>query len=153
MSRPAIRARHVSSRMVVGRARLLLRMLADGNSTCSMSNNDIRHHLLISTATGTTSPSTSRDANGSDFGTISTASPATMSTVYQSVINPYLTAVSDVTTNVVCLTHPASAHFILSPFLDIESLCIHRHVPESYVTIHVIEERRVYYNKYSGLVR
>ena len=125
-------------------------MLADGNSTCSISNNDIRHHLLISTATGTTSPSTSRDANGSDFGTISTASPATMSTLYQSVVNPYLTAVSDATTNVVRLSHLVSTNSIVPLLLDIQSLCVHRHVPQSYSTIHIIEECR---KKYSRSVR
>lgn len=41
-----------------------------------------------------TSPSASRGTNTSDFGTIGTASPTTMSTVYQSQINPYLTAIS-----------------------------------------------------------
>lgn len=70
------------------------------HSSCSISNNDIRHHLIVSTNTSTTSPSTSRGTNGSEFGTISSASPATVSTVYQSVINPYLTAVSQDSPNV-----------------------------------------------------
>jgi hypothetical protein len=73
---------------------------SDGNSTCSTSHNDMRRHLIIST---TTSPSDGRAASSSDFGTISTASPATMSTVYQSVVNPYLTAVTNDTPNVVSL--------------------------------------------------
>lgn len=73
---------------------------ADGNSsTCSTSNNDMRRHLIIST---TTSPSTGRaTSTNSDFGTISTASPTTMSTIYQSIPNPYLTAVANDTPNVV----------------------------------------------------
>ncbi|UJR26817.1 hypothetical protein I4U23_008130 [Adineta vaga] len=70
---------------------------SDGNSTCSTSHNDIRRHLIIST---TTSPSAGRATSGSDFGTISTASPATMSTVYQSVVNPYLAAVKNDIPNV-----------------------------------------------------
>ncbi|CAF1648624.1 unnamed protein product, partial [Adineta ricciae] len=70
---------------------------SDGNSTCSTSHNDMRRHLIIST---TTSPSAGRATSGSDFGTISTASPATMSTVYQSVVNPYLAAVKNDLPNV-----------------------------------------------------
>ena len=66
-----------------------------------MSNNDIRHHLIVSTSTSMTSPSASRGTNSSEFGTISTASPTTISTVYQSVINPYLTAVSKDSSNLV----------------------------------------------------
>ncbi|CAF0885828.1 unnamed protein product [Adineta steineri] len=69
-------------------------MGSDGNSTCSTSHNDMRRHLIISTAT---SP---RAISGSDFGTSSTASPATMSTIYQSIVNPYLTAVKNDSVNV-----------------------------------------------------
>ncbi len=59
----------------------------------------MRRHLIIST---TTSPSTRRTTSStSDFGT---ASPATMSTIYQSVPNPYLTAVANDIPNVVSLT-------------------------------------------------
>ena len=58
----------------------------------------MRRHLIIST---TTSPSAGRATSTSDFGTLSTASPATMSTVYQSVPNPYLTAVANDIPNVV----------------------------------------------------
>ncbi len=59
----------------------------------------MRRHLIIST---TTSPSVRRGTSStSDFGTISTASPVTMSTIYQSVPNPYLTAVANDTPNVV----------------------------------------------------
>lgn len=58
----------------------------------------MRRHLIIST---TTSPSAGRATSGSDFGTISTASPATMSTAYQSVVNPYLAAVKNDLPNVV----------------------------------------------------
>ena len=58
----------------------------------------MHRHLIISTIT---SPSSKRATSASDFGTISTASPATMSTVYQSVVNPYLTAVTSDTLNVV----------------------------------------------------
>jgi hypothetical protein len=62
----------------------------------------MRRHLIIST---TTSPSTRRaTSSNSDFGTISTASPTTMSTIYQSVPNPYLTAVANDIPNVVSLT-------------------------------------------------
>jgi hypothetical protein len=75
--------------------------LADGQSTCSTSNNDIRHHLIVSTSTSATSPSIGRGTASSDFGTISTASPITVSTIYQSAINPYLTAISKESTNVV----------------------------------------------------
>lgn len=67
---------------------------ADERSSCSMSHNDIRHQLIVSTSSSMTSPSASRGTNTSDFGTIGTASPTTMSTVYQSQINPYLTAIS-----------------------------------------------------------
>ncbi|CAF3931113.1 unnamed protein product [Rotaria sp. Silwood2] len=70
---------------------------SESNSTCSISHNDIRRQLIIST---TTSPSGGTTTSASDFGTISTASPATMSTVYQSVVNPYLTAVTQETLNV-----------------------------------------------------
>ncbi|CAF3407810.1 unnamed protein product [Rotaria sp. Silwood1] len=70
---------------------------SESNSTCSISHNDIRRQLIIST---TTSPSGGTATSASDFGTISTASPATMSTVYQSVVNPYLTAVTQDTLNV-----------------------------------------------------
>lgn len=70
---------------------------SDGHSTCSISHNDMRRHLIIST---TTSPSTDRATSSSDFGTISTASPTTVSTIYQSVINPYLTAVANDAPNV-----------------------------------------------------
>jgi hypothetical protein len=52
----------------------------------------MRRHLIIST---TTSPSGDRATSTSDFGTISTASPTTMSTMYQSIPNPYLTAVTN----------------------------------------------------------
>lgn len=72
---------------------------ADGNSTCSISHNDMRRHLIVSTA----SPSSGIPTSGSDFGTISTASPTTMSTVYQGIINPYLTAVKNDPPNVVSL--------------------------------------------------
>jgi hypothetical protein len=75
--------------------------LADEHSTCSMSNSDMRHQLIISTATSITSPSTSHGTNGSDFGTIGTSSPTTLSTMYQSAINPYLTAVSTESVHVV----------------------------------------------------
>jgi len=62
----------------------------------------MRRHLIIST---TTSPSARRATSStSDFGTISTASPATMSTIYQSIPNPYLTAVANDIPNVVSLT-------------------------------------------------
>ncbi|CAF3613319.1 unnamed protein product [Rotaria sordida] len=64
---------------------------SESNSTCSISHNDIRRQLIISTAT---SPSGGTGTSASDFGTISTASPTTMSTAYQSVVNPYLTAVT-----------------------------------------------------------
>jgi hypothetical protein len=73
---------------------------ADGNSTCSTSHNDMRRHLIIST---TTSPCGERATSSSDFGTISTASPTTMSTTYQSLPNPYLTAVANDIPNVVSL--------------------------------------------------
>lgn len=60
----------------------------------------MRRHLIIST---TTSPSTGRAmSSNSDFGTISTTSPTTMSTIYQSMPNPYLTAVANDTPTVVC---------------------------------------------------
>lgn len=61
----------------------------------------MRRHLIIST---TTSPNGGRATSTSDFGTISTASPTTMSTIYQSVPNPYLAAVTNDTPNVVSLT-------------------------------------------------
>ncbi|CAF3598743.1 unnamed protein product [Rotaria sp. Silwood1] len=55
------------------------------NTSCisSMSDNDIRHHLIISTT------NSSKSMNNSDF------SPTTMSTIYQSsVTDPYLIAIS-----------------------------------------------------------
>jgi len=58
----------------------------------------MRRHLIIST---TTSPSSERATSSSDFGTISTSSPKTLSTIYQSVVNPYLTAVANDAPNVV----------------------------------------------------
>ncbi len=57
----------------------------------------MRRHLIIST---TTSPSGERAISTSDFGT---ASPATMSTIYQSVPNPYLAAVANDIPKVVSL--------------------------------------------------
>jgi hypothetical protein len=61
----------------------------DGNSTCSILNNNIRHHLIISTTNSL------RSNNSSGF------SPRTISTIYQSDANPYLVAVSNDVTNVV----------------------------------------------------
>jgi hypothetical protein len=58
----------------------------------------MRRHLIIST---TTLPSGGRATSTSDFGTISTTSPATMSSIYQSIPNPYLTAVTNDLPNVV----------------------------------------------------
>jgi hypothetical protein len=57
----------------------------------------MHRHLIIST----TSPSGGRATSTSDFGTISTTSPVTMSTMYQTIGNPYLTAVANDTPNVV----------------------------------------------------
>lgn len=131
-------ARHVRSSMrfcSIRRTIFFLQILADEHSTCSTSNNDIRHHLIISTATSSTSPSGSRGTNGSDFGTLSTASPTTMSTVYQSVINPYLTAISDESPNVVrCFFFIFETDASISA-LDIESLCFYRYVHQSHDTL------------------
>jgi hypothetical protein len=60
----------------------------------------MRRHLIVST---TASPSGGIPTSGSDFGTISTSSPTTMSTLYQGVVNPYLTAVKNDPPNVVSL--------------------------------------------------
>ncbi|CAF3035602.1 unnamed protein product [Rotaria socialis] len=92
----------------------------DGNSTCSTSNNDMRRHLIISTGT---SPKCDRATSGSDFGTISTASPATMSTVYQSVLNPYLTAVTQDALNVTSNPY-ASIDVYTNPITFDETICI-----------------------------
>lgn len=61
------------------------------NSSCrsSMSNNDIDHRLIISTS------DSSRSTNHSDF------SPRTLSTIYQSNTDPYLTAIPNDMSNVV----------------------------------------------------
>lgn len=107
-------------------AHWFLRISADGNSTCSTSHNDMRRHLIIST---TTSPSAGRTTSTSDFGTLSTASPATMSTVYQSVPNPYLTAVTNDIPNVVRSYWKISNHSFDNNFLlDFQSLCFNRYV-------------------------
>ena len=67
------------------------RCISNSNTSCllSLSNRNILRQLIASTT------NSSRSMNSSDF------SPKTMSSIYQSTINPYLTAVSNDTLNLV----------------------------------------------------
>ncbi|CAF3828535.1 unnamed protein product [Rotaria magnacalcarata] len=91
-----------------------------GNSTCSTSNNDMRRHLIVSTGT---SPKCDRATSSSDSGTSNTASPATMSTVYQSGLNPYLTAITQDALNVTANPY-ASIDLYTNPITFDETTCI-----------------------------